>query len=119
MHTMFLNDLGVLEIKYSGKIDVAEQEKVVEEAGVMTGSLRAQGKKVLLLVDANGLELPSAEVRKKGVELMNSQGYDRIAIFTSNRILRYINNLISRASGFAAKNRMFSDKESALKWLLE
>lgn len=116
---MFINDLGVLELKYTGKIDVAEQEKVTEEAGVMTENLRSQGKKVLLLLDANEMELPSAEVRRKGAELMKVQGYDKIAIFTSNRMLRYINNFISRASGVADKNKMFPDKESALKWLLE
>jgi UDP-N-acetylmuramyl pentapeptide synthase len=79
---------------------------------------QAAGKRALIVDNLMEMGTVPAEARKRVVDLIKSNEYDRLAMLGNDRMLRMGANLILQATGKGNKVKYFEDQESCTAWLL-
>lgn len=108
---------GLIHNVYIGDQNYDTVKAVYDKTVTMASERRAQGKMVLLLVDIGRIRKQNSGSRKASFEALNSDEYDRIAIFGQNVFLRTLANMIIRVSRHRQKVRSFRTEAEARQWL--
>jgi hypothetical protein len=114
-----LNPDGYIEATIVGdqtKMSFEHMHLATEEMMVI---LQQQGKRQLGLIDVTNQGKFSAESNKEAMLILEKLPYEKIAIFSANKVLAQVINVIILAMGKSANTRLFGDRQSALAWLQE
>jgi len=90
---------------------------MVDQVLELAGQLRTKHQPVLWLVDFTKLGHQDTDARRAASIGLRKIGYDRLAAFGGDPYLRYIVNLVARASGKFDRTRYFATQAEALAFL--
>lgn len=116
---VFINEYDVIEIVVAGDQTADSITKLADETDVFVDKLRSEGKPVILLDNLFTMGKTPPEARKVFVERAKAMNYDKFAMVSNDRMIRFGANLLLQAIGKAGKVKYFDDYGDAIKWLTE
>jgi hypothetical protein len=121
MPNVFLNDKQLIEVAYEQEIKPEHLKQAGEMIKAQHEKLASENRPTLILIDVSQSGDVSYETRLEGFKSLNevTSFADKIAVFGSNRVLKYIINFIIKAAGKTERVRVFETKPEAENWLLE
>jgi|GEM_PF-1660962 len=84
----------------------------------LTQVLKAQGKRVLGLIDFQLEGDFSTGANKATLEAMTRIDYEQAAMFGTSKLLAEVSNLIIKALGKEDRTKVFGTREAAVAWLV-
>lgn len=90
---------------------------MTDQLAVIVARLKAEKRQVLAFIDLTKLGQQDTAARKAAADGLRMLEYDRAAIYGKDPILRYVANLVIRASGQGAKAKYFDSKPEAIAFL--
>ena len=116
---VFINDQGIIEIRVRGDQTVESVQIMGDQTIALAEQQRAAGKRALLLDNLLGMGSVPAEARKRVVDLVKSNDYDKLAMLGSDPLLKLGANLLIQATGKASRAKYFDNRETCDAWLLK
>lgn len=114
-----LNPDGYIEATIEGDQTGMSFGRLHFDAEEMLELLTQQGKPRLGLIDVSNQGKFTPESNKSAMQILETLPYDKLAIFGANKVLNEVINTIILAMGKSHNTKLFSDRESALRWLQE
>jgi hypothetical protein len=114
---VFMAEQDIIEVDYIDDFSLDEMKRYTEPTLKFVKELQAQGKKSLILINAEKMNIPNTEERQYGSELMKNFPYDKIAAYGDNKLGNFIINLLVKVSNVSDKVRVFSTRDEAITWL--
>ncbi len=115
---VFVNDQGIIEIQVVGNQTVNSVQAMGDRTVELAAQQQVAGKPVLILDNLLSMGKVPAEARKRVVDLVKSNDYDKLAMLGSDPILRLGANLLIQATGKGMRVRYFDDRKKCDAWLL-
>jgi ribonucleotide monophosphatase NagD (HAD superfamily) len=115
---IFLNPQGYVEVTVEGPQTFMSFENLLPDAQDFLEQLQKEGKKRLGLVDLTNQTEFSVDSNRAGMQILESLNYEKLAFFGAKTIITEVAKAIILAIGKNDNTRIFSDRESAVKWLL-
>ncbi len=119
-HT-FVDEDGIIQQFMEGDQDTETVGELIDDTLKQTDELKLKNpsSKLLFLVDMSGIGKHTLASRQAGFTAMKKFPFDKIAIYTTNRVIKHITSLFIMASGHGSDVKQFSDKSKAKEWLLQ
>jgi rRNA processing protein Krr1/Pno1 len=117
-NTIVLNPKGYIEVTIAGDQTYDTFHRMISEVIPHIQQLKAQKKPVLGLVDLTQEGKITQDSNKGAMEVLEKTEYDRVALFGAPSVLKEVVHLIILAMGKKESTQLFSDRESAIAWLL-
>jgi UDP-N-acetylmuramyl pentapeptide synthase len=115
---VFINDQNIVEIQVVGDQTVQSVQAMGDQAITLATQLQTAGKPRLMLDNLLQMGAVPAEARKRVMELVKSNEFDKLAMLGSDPVLRLGANLILQATGKGARVKYFDNRDKCLAWLL-
>jgi len=115
---IFYNPEGYIEATIEGDQTYMSFENLLPDAMVILEQLQAEGKPRLGLIDVSKQGSFTVDSNRSAMSTLESLNYERTAIFGAKKILTEVIKAIILAMGKNNNTKIFSDRESAVKWLL-
>jgi len=116
MYKVWLDDQDIIQIVNEGAKTPEEQQITIAEIRKLSGKLRSEQKRVLILDDISKMEIPSEALRKVGAQVEKMADFDKFALFSSDQQMRIIVKFMIMAGG-EKKLKIFTDRNEAMAWL--
>ena len=116
---VFINDQGIVEIQVRGNQTVESVQAMGDQTVALAEEQRTAGKRVLILDNLLEMGIVPAEARKRVVDLVKSNEYDKLAMLGSDPLLKFGANLLIQATGKSSRVRYFDDRDACITWLLK
>lgn len=116
---VFINDQGIIEIQVRGDQTVESVQAMGDQTIALSAQQRAAGKRALVLDNLLEMGTVPAEARKRVVDLVESNDYDKLAMLGSNPLLKLGANLLIQATGKGSQVKYFDDRAACNAWLLQ
>jgi hypothetical protein len=116
---IFFNPDGYVEVTVDGDQTAMTFENLKADAQIMLEDLQKKGLPRLGLIDLDKEGAFTPESNKAALEILESLTYDRLAIFGGKKINQEISKAIILAMGKMSDTKVFKDRDSAVKWVLE
>jgi hypothetical protein len=119
-NNVFINDRGFLEISMSAEQSEESVNETVDKAESLISKLISEGKKVKILVDITPMnKILSTQIRKVGFDRMRQLRFEKCAIITPNRLIRFLIDTFNRTLLRHSGVKVFSERPHAEAWLFE
>ncbi|HSX04953.1 MAG TPA: hypothetical protein VLF69_00600 [Candidatus Saccharimonadales bacterium] len=115
---VFINEDGIIEICVIGDQTVDSVQAMGDRTMVLAAKQTAAGKPALILDNLLQMGMVPAEARKRVVDLVKSNDYDKLAMLGNDPVLRFGANLILQATGKGSRVKYFEDRSKCIEWLL-
>lgn len=115
----FLGKVGFVYNIYIGDQDSKTIKRTWKELEGLSKKLRTQKKKVLILTDLTKIGRITLSARRKGLELVRSLDFDKVAMVGDDHLERHVVRIMVNLSGRAFQIKYFFDEKEARQWLLE
>jgi len=115
---VLINEQGIIEIHVVGDQTVESVQAMGDRTMELARQQQAAGNRALILDNLMEMGTVPMEARKRVVDLIKSNEYDRLAMLSNDHMLRMGANLILQATGKGDKVKYFEDPESCIAWLL-
>ena len=115
---VFINDQGIIEICVIGDQTVDSVQAMGDRTFELADAQKTAGNRVLVLDNLLQMGSVPAEARKRVVDLVKSNEYEKLAMLGADRVLRFGANLILQATGKGTRVKYFEDRQKCLAWLL-
>lgn len=116
---VFLGDDGFIHNRHVGDQTRETVSAMVEQLALATQKLRAEHHSVRALIDLSQLGRHDAGARKAAAEGIKTLDYDQAAAFGGGPLVRYVVNLVVRASGRADRFKYFETEAQARAFLMQ
>ncbi|HEY4963599.1 MAG TPA: hypothetical protein VIH90_02785 [Candidatus Saccharimonadales bacterium] len=116
---IFYNPEGYIEATIEGEQSYMSFANLGPTALDIIEDLQKKGKKRLGLIDITKQTNFSPDSNRAAMEILESFNYEKLAVFGAGRILTEVTKAIILAMGKNDNTKVFSDRESAVAWLLK
>src|SRR5688572_911053 len=93
-NSCFVQEDGLIRNIYQGDQSTSTVEQVEEQLLPLISRLRSQGKQVLILTDISKVGRIPLSARTRGLQLLKSLDFDKVAIYGPSRLQKTLVNLI-------------------------
>lgn len=115
---IFLNDQGIVEVVIEGDQNYMTFENLKYDAMDMISKLQKEGKPRLGMINLAKQGKFTADSNRAAMEILESLNYDKLGLYGANTILTEVTRAIILAMGKNNNTKIFSDRDSTIKWLL-
>ena len=116
---VFINDQGIIEIQVRGDQTIESVQAMGDQTVALAEQQRSSGKPTLVLDNLLEMGKVPAEARKRVVDLVKSNDYDKLAMLGSDPLLKFGANLLIQATGKASRVKYFDNRDACDAWLLK
>lgn len=112
-------EASILNSIYHGDQTADTINEIAEAVKPMIAEMRANKKKVLILINLADIHNQTAAARKAALDQIDDLDYDKIAIYGANIFIKKVVEFLIASAGKREKVQYFNTEEEARKWLLE
>lgn len=113
---VYVDNNGILIHKYIGDQDGPDIDRIYSQSEELISTLP---KPINMLADVSKLGHHTSLARKRGGYYLTNFPIRKMAVIGSSPVFKYVAPLMIAAVNVGKKVRLFSDEESARKWLNE
>ena len=114
---VYLGEDGYIHWEFIGDQDYEIVKQSELEISKLTKELHKAKKFSYVLGDFTKIGKQNSGARRAGGEFMNNLMFDKAAGFGAPLYIKYVGNLVIKASNKANKLKIFNTVEEALRWL--